>query len=360
MTKTTTTARVRQSNLYTIERDGQPVAQAQAISQAEAVRLYVESVQQPTMSARLSTPIEARTLAHLPLLQREPAAVDAKTEDLFGDAPAADHVEDSRAMVEPLAAGGFAPCGRALGDCGNATQTCGRDGCGVELAQIAAGLPAEFVDYIDGQEPAAEQPGEPAELVLLDASAPAVCDPVQIGETSSPSGLPAEFLDYLEGEEVAAAPQGESMPSAPSTAAPTVSPAPAAVELPDADEPTQAERMAGAYAAGVEIARQGHTRWSAEFLDANASALSGLRDAAADEVHAEMLRGFEDGKPIPRKPELKQQAEAATARAGGKIVAKYRHPADGQTWTDRGLKPKWLLAALEAGRTQDEFLIDPA
>lgn len=58
--------------------------------------------------------------------------------------------------------------------------------------------------------------------------------------------------------------------------------------------------------------------------------------------------------------ELKRQAEAAAARRanGGKPVAVYRHP-DGMTWTGRGIKPRWLAEAIEAGRTQDEFLIDP-
>lgn len=58
--------------------------------------------------------------------------------------------------------------------------------------------------------------------------------------------------------------------------------------------------------------------------------------------------------------ELKRQAEAAAARRanGGKPVAMYRNPADGSTWTGRGLKPRWLVEAIEAGRTQDEFLID--
>jgi DNA-binding transcriptional LysR family regulator len=125
MTKTPA-PRVRAVNLYTVEQDGQPVAQAMAISQAEAVRLYVESVQQPTMSARLSSPLEARTLAHLPLLQREPVATDKSTADLFDDAhpaitsdtekvdpewsaadvvPVTHHVEDVLNMVEmPLGA----------------------------------------------------------------------------------------------------------------------------------------------------------------------------------------------------------------------------------------------------------------
>lgn len=282
MTKTTPAPRVRALNLYTVESDGKPVAQAMAISQAEAVRLYVESMQQPTMTARLSSPMEARTLAGLPLLSR--------------DAPASPAVS---------------------------TAAC-----------------ASVLDLQPERDPRVPDPFE---------DAPAAAGPAPAAD---------HVVDAAEmAQEVAAAPKGEPMPSAPSTAAPTVSPAPAAVELPDADEPTQAERMAGAYAAGVEIARHGHTRWSAEFLDANASALSGLRDAAADEVHAEMLRGFEDGKPIPRKPELKQQAEAATARAGGNIVAKYRNPADGQTWTGRGLRPRWVLLAMDEGKALEDFAV---
>ena len=35
--------------------------------------------------------------------------------------------------------------------------------------------------------------------------------------------------------------------------------------------------------------------------------------------------------------------------SGRKVAAKYRDPASGQTWTGRGLKPKWLSAALEPG-----------
>ncbi|WP_293999886.1 H-NS histone family protein [Sphaerotilus sp.] len=41
-----------------------------------------------------------------------------------------------------------------------------------------------------------------------------------------------------------------------------------------------------------------------------------------------------------------------------KVAAKYRDPSTGSTWTGRGLKPRWLVAALESGRTQDEFLIE--
>lgn len=35
-------------------------------------------------------------------------------------------------------------------------------------------------------------------------------------------------------------------------------------------------------------------------------------------------------------------AKPRSARAGGKVAAKYRNPATGQTWTGRGKAPKWI------------------
>src|SRR4051812_7684255 len=35
----------------------------------------------------------------------------------------------------------------------------------------------------------------------------------------------------------------------------------------------------------------------------------------------------------------------------GKVAAKYRDPATGDTWSGRGLQPKWLKAALASGRS---------
>ena len=42
---------------------------------------------------------------------------------------------------------------------------------------------------------------------------------------------------------------------------------------------------------------------------------------------------------------------------GAKVAAKYRNNATGETWSGRGLQPKWLKAALAAGRTLDEFAV---
>lgn len=40
------------------------------------------------------------------------------------------------------------------------------------------------------------------------------------------------------------------------------------------------------------------------------------------------------------------------------VPQKYRDPEnEANTWTGRGMKPKWVLAKLEAGRKLEEFLI---
>ena len=45
------------------------------------------------------------------------------------------------------------------------------------------------------------------------------------------------------------------------------------------------------------------------------------------------------------------------ANAGRKVAAKYRDPATGDSWSGRGLQPKWLKAALQGGRKLGDFLV---
>jgi DNA-binding protein H-NS len=44
-------------------------------------------------------------------------------------------------------------------------------------------------------------------------------------------------------------------------------------------------------------------------------------------------------------------------KAGGKVAAKYRNAATGETWSGRGLQPKWLKAALAAGSKLSDFAV---
>jgi DNA-binding protein H-NS len=42
----------------------------------------------------------------------------------------------------------------------------------------------------------------------------------------------------------------------------------------------------------------------------------------------------------------------------GKVAPKYRNPDNpAETWAGRGLKPRWLTAAIKGGKKQDDFLI---
>lgn len=47
----------------------------------------------------------------------------------------------------------------------------------------------------------------------------------------------------------------------------------------------------------------------------------------------------------------------AKSRTGAKVPAKYRDPASGQTWSGRGLHPKWLKQALAEGAKLADFAL---
>jgi DNA-binding protein H-NS len=47
--------------------------------------------------------------------------------------------------------------------------------------------------------------------------------------------------------------------------------------------------------------------------------------------------------------------------ATGTVAPKYRNPENpAETWAGRGLKPRWLAAAIKSGKKQDDFLISGA
>lgn len=46
----------------------------------------------------------------------------------------------------------------------------------------------------------------------------------------------------------------------------------------------------------------------------------------------------------------------AARKSGGKVAIKYRDPNNSEnTWTGRGVMPRWLKAHLDAGRNKSEF-----
>ena len=49
--------------------------------------------------------------------------------------------------------------------------------------------------------------------------------------------------------------------------------------------------------------------------------------------------------------------KAPSASAGRKVAPKYRNAATGETWTGRGLQPKWVAGALASGKKLEDFAI---
>ena len=77
------------------------------------------------------------------------------------------------------------------------------------------------------------------------------------------------------------------------------------------------------------------------------------------------LKDIQTGKARHTKTKTKTAAIAESAgskvkRKGGKaftvLPAKYRGP-DGETWSGRGLTPRWLAALMTDGRAKEEFAI---
>lgn len=52
----------------------------------------------------------------------------------------------------------------------------------------------------------------------------------------------------------------------------------------------------------------------------------------------------------------KKSRRGVNKLAGSKVAAKYRN-ADGQSWTGRGLMPRWLKTLVDEGRAKEDFLV---
>jgi DNA-binding protein H-NS len=46
-----------------------------------------------------------------------------------------------------------------------------------------------------------------------------------------------------------------------------------------------------------------------------------------------------------------------SGKSTGKVAPKFRNKATGETWSGRGLQPRWLKAALATGKTLADFAI---
>lgn len=89
-----------------------------------------------------------------------------------------------------------------------------------------------------------------------------------------------------------------------------------------------------------------------------AAQLQSQRSDAVEKVRALMTEFGLTAADIaaPTKPGRKPRAQS-TGETVRKVAAKYRDPATGNTWSGRGLKPKWLAAALAEGKSLQDFAL---
>ena len=82
---------------------------------------------------------------------------------------------------------------------------------------------------------------------------------------------------------------------------------------------------------------------------------SSERGQAVEKVRALMAEygltvadlGTRAGKPAAKKGKS----------GGGKVAAKYRNTSTGESWSGRGLQPRWLKAAIASGRKIGDFAV---
>ena len=52
-----------------------------------------------------------------------------------------------------------------------------------------------------------------------------------------------------------------------------------------------------------------------------------------------------------------RKSPKAKTGSGKKVAAKYRNSSTGESWSGRGLQPKWLKAALGTGKKLEDFAV---
>lgn len=100
--------------------------------------------------------------------------------------------------------------------------------------------------------------------------------------------------------------------------------------------------------AAIEEVRSLMARYGLTLADV-AAGRRAAKPASTSTADAASGKPAKDPKPAGRK-----------GRPLGKVAPKYRDPQTGSTWSGRGLKPRWLSAALAAGRSLDEFRLAAA
>jgi DNA-binding protein H-NS len=81
------------------------------------------------------------------------------------------------------------------------------------------------------------------------------------------------------------------------------------------------------------------------------------RADAIEKVRALMTEYGLTAADLGGKGGAKAARKTKGAGSGAKVAAKYRNASTGETWSGRGLQPRWLKAALASGRKLADFAV---
>ncbi|MDQ6684412.1 MAG: H-NS histone family protein [Pseudomonadota bacterium] len=82
------------------------------------------------------------------------------------------------------------------------------------------------------------------------------------------------------------------------------------------------------------------------------------RREAIDQVRALMREyGLSAADLSGRKGSAQATPRKTKASAGKKVAAKYRNASTGESWSGRGLQPRWLKAAIAGGKKLTDFAL---
>lgn len=96
-----------------------------------------------------------------------------------------------------------------------------------------------------------------------------------------------------------------------------------------------------------------------EHLLAQRAALEKQIDAAQKQARAEAIATVRSlmAQHGLSAADISNRKTARKVTQGAKVAAKYRDAATGESWSGRGLQPRWLKAALASGRKLSEFAL---
>lgn len=96
---------------------------------------------------------------------------------------------------------------------------------------------------------------------------------------------------------------------------------------------------------------------SAELEKALANARRAERAGVINQIKSLMAEHGLTVADLGGKAPAAKSGGKASANAGRKVAPKYKNAATGETWTGRGLKPKWIQQALATGKKLEDFAI---